>query len=156
MEQLLQGKTCLVTGRVVDNLTLNIRQIERAREINSHFEDAMLYYALPQHSTKISKPTITYNEKQKVVVIYNIGKEVIKIECAKEDKFDLKVGVGLAISKWLDCKKYKVLRTKFFRKNNKLDYKKYAEFILLDYFCYNVEQMEKFISELKDEGRKVL
>lgn len=157
MEQLLQGKTCLVTGRVVDNLTLDVRPTKLGiAKIDSHFEDAMLYYSLPKHSTKIPKPTITYNEKQKVVVIYNIGKEVIKIECAKEDKFDLKVGVGLAISKWLDCKKYKVLRTKFFRKNNKLDYKNYAEFILLDYFCYNVEQMENFISELKNEGRKVL
>lgn len=156
MEQLLQRKTCVVDSRLVDNITLNLTPtILDIVEMNSHFEDAMCY-ALCQKPTKISKPTITYNEKQKVVVIYNIGKEVIKIECAKEDKFDLKVGVGLAISKWLDCKKYKVLRTKFFRKNNKLDYKKYAEFILLDYFCYNVEKIDKFISELKDEGRKFL
>lgn len=159
MENLLQGKTCVVDERLLDKLTLEIRPTKLGiAKINSHFEDAMLYYALPQHSTKILnlKPTITYNEKQKVVVIYNIGKEVIKIECAKNDKFDLRIGVGLAISKWLDCKKYKVLRTKFFRKNNKLDYKKYAEFILLDYFCYNVEEIDKFISELKNEGRKFL
>lgn len=150
MQQLLQGKTCLVDGR------LDIRPtIIGMVKINSDFADA-LCYPFYQKPTKISKPTITYNEKQKVVVIYNIGKEVIKIECAKEDKFDLRIGVALAISKWLDCKKYKVLRTKFFRKNNKLDYKKYAEFILLDYFCYNVEEIDKFISELKDEGRKCL
>lgn len=109
-----------------------------------------------QMPTKILKPTITYNEKQKVVVIYNIGKEVIKIQCDKQDKFDLRVGVGLAISKWLNCKKYKVLRTKFFRKDKNLDYKKYAEFILLDYFCYDEKKVEKFIDELKNEGRKFL
>lgn len=156
MEKLLQRKTFVVNGRLVENIILDFTPYASGKtEMDSHFEDAICY-ALCQKPTKISKPTITYNEKQKVVVIYNIGKEVIKIECAKEDEFDLRIGVGLAISKWLDCKKYKVLRTKFFRKNNKLDYKKYAEFILLDYFCYNVEKMEKFISELKNEGRKVL
>ena len=111
MEKLLQRKTFVVDGRLVDKLTLDIPPYLSGKpEIDSHFEDAMCY-ALCQKPIKISKPTITYNEKQKVVVIYNIGKEVIKIECAKEDKFDLKVGVGLAISKWLDCKKYKVFRS---------------------------------------------
>lgn len=93
------------------------------------------------------------NEKKKTVVLYNEQKKVI-IKCHEEDTFNLEIGVGLALSKFLDCKKYRAMREFFRNKRKKLDYKKYASWVILDYCGYNHTKMNKFLEELEEKSIK--
>lgn len=93
------------------------------------------------------------NEKKKTVVLYNEQKKVI-IKCHEEDTFNLEIGVGLALSKFLDCKKYRAMREFFRNKRKKLDYKKYASWVILDYCGYNYTKRNKFLEELEEKSTK--
>lgn len=87
---------------------------------------------------------IIVDEKNRVVVVENCFKKLV-VKCDKDDKFDLKIGLGLALSHWNDCKKYRVMREFFRNKKRMLDYKKYANWVLLDYCDYNEKAVEDFI-----------
>lgn len=81
----------------------------------------------------ISRFIINYEKK---CVFLQLKDKKITIKCDKEDKFDWKIGLGLAISNLNDNLKYKKHRD-FFRnrKTHKLDVKKYAKWVLTDYYC---------------------
>lgn len=87
---------------------------------------------------------IIVDEKNRVVVVENYFRKLV-VKCDKDDKFDLKIGLGLALSHWNDCKKYRVMREFFRNKKRMLDYKKYANWVLLDYCGYNEKAVEDFI-----------
>lgn len=87
---------------------------------------------------------IIVDEKNRVVVVEsNFNKLVVK--CDKDDKFDLKIGLGLALSHWYNCKKFRIMREFFRNKKRMLDYKKYANWVLLDYCDYDEKEVEDFI-----------
>lgn len=106
-------------------------------------------------TTFFASPKLNWviNEKKKTVVLYNKLNKVI-IKCHEEDTFNLETGVGLALSKFFDCKKYRAMREFFRNKRKKLDYKKYASWVILDYWGYNYTIMNKFLEELKEKSIK--
>lgn len=87
---------------------------------------------------------IIVDEKNRVVVVENYFRKLV-VKCDKDDKFDLKIGLGLALSHWHNFKKYRVMREFFRNKKRMLDYKKYANWVLLDYCNYNEKAVEDFI-----------
>lgn len=88
---------------------------------------------------------IIVDEKNRVVVVEDYCRKLV-VKCDKDDKFDLKIGLGLALSHWNnDCKKYRVMREFFRNKKRMLDYKKYANWVLLDYCNYSEKAVECFI-----------
>lgn len=92
----------------------------------------------------IKDKKIIVDEKNRVVVVEDNFRKLV-VKCHKEDKFDLKIGLGLALSHWNDCKKYRVMREFFRNKKRMLDYKKYANWVLLDYCNYSEKAVEDFI-----------
>lgn len=105
-----------------------------------------IFFASPKLNWEI-------NEKKKTVVLYNKLNKVI-IKCHEEDTFNLETGVGLALSKFFDCEKYRAMREFFRNKRKKLDYKKYASWVVLDYWGYSYKIMNKFLEELKEKSIK--
>lgn len=95
-------------------------------------------------SKKTMRNKIIVDEKNRVVVVEDNFRKLV-VKCDKDDKFDLKVGLGLALSHWYDCKKYRVMREFFRNKKRMLDYKKYANWVLLDYCDYDEKAVEDFI-----------
>ena len=95
-------------------------------------------------TTIVRDKKIIVDEKNRVVVVENKFRKLV-VKCDKDDKFDLKIGLGLALSHWNDCKKYRVMREFFRNKKRMLDHKKYANWVLLDYCDYNEKAVEDFI-----------
>lgn len=87
---------------------------------------------------------IIVDEKNRVVVVEGDFNKLV-VKCDKDDKFDLKIGLGLALSHWYDCKKFRIMREFFRNKKRMLDYKKYANWVLLDYCDYDEKAVEDFI-----------
>ena len=101
---------------------------------------------------KVEKPKFLINKgKRTLVLLYHNEKIVIKPH--EEDKFDWKIGLGLALSNAnaININKAKAHRNIWFRnkKTHKLDYKKYANWVLTEYYhndmedLYNLEQRVK-------------
>lgn len=97
-----------------------------------------------EYSKKFSTKNIVVNENKKTVVIYNSSSKVV-VKCHEDDEFNIKIGLGLAISKMINSKKHRAMREFFRNKKKKLDYKKYAEWVLLDYCNYNPKDVGAFI-----------
>lgn len=95
-------------------------------------------------SKEMMRNKIIVDEKNRVVVVESDFNKLV-VKCDKDDKFDLKIGLGLALSHWNDCKKYRVMREFFRNKKRMLDYKKYANWVLLDYCDYDEKAVEDFI-----------
>ena len=55
-------------------------------------------------SKKMMRHKIIVDEKNRVVVVEDNFRKLV-VKCDKDDKFDLKIGLGLALSHWYDCKK---------------------------------------------------
>lgn len=100
----------------------------------------------------ISRFIINYEKK---CVFLQLKDKKINIKCDEKDKFDWKVGLGLAISHLNDNVKYKEHRN-FFRnkKTHQLDIEKYAEWVLKDYYhndMYDLENLELRVKNAKDK-----
>lgn len=100
----------------------------------------------------ISRFIINYEKK---CVFLQIKNEKITIKCDEEDKFDWKIGLGLAISKLNDNEKYKQHR-EFFRnkKTRKLDVKKYSRWVLNEFYgndMFDLENLELRVKNAKDK-----
>lgn len=91
--------------------------------------------------------------KEKKCVFLQLDNKKINVKCADEDKFDWKIGLGLAISKLRDNAKLKAHR-QFFRNNktHKLDIKKYANWILSEF--YHNDMIDLHNLELRVENAK--
>lgn len=93
-------------------------------------------------------------EKKTLFLQYNDKK--ITIKCHETDKFDWKIGLGLALSKVnaIDNKRAYFLRDIMRNsKTHKLDYKKYSNFVLNEYFNYDsneIKRLDKKVSETDD------
>lgn len=93
--------------------------------------------------------------KEKRTVFLQLKDKKISIKCDEEDKFDWKVGLGLAISNLNDNSKYKEHR-EFFRnkKTRELDYKKYAKWVLNEFYgndMFDLENLESRVKNAKDK-----
>lgn len=95
------------------------------------------------------------NREKKTIVLYNKFNRVI-IKCHEEDTFNLEIGVGLALSKFFDCKKYRAMREFFRNKRKKLNYKKYAAWVILDYCNYNSKEVEEYLKNIKEMEKENL
>lgn len=97
----------------------------------------------------------TINRKKKTLFL-NHYTEKITIKCHETDKFDWKIGLGLALSKVnaIDNKRAYFLRDIMRNsKTHKLDYKKYSNFVLNEYFNYNsneIKKLDKKVNETND------
>lgn len=97
----------------------------------------------------------TINRKKKTVFLqYNDKK--ITIKCHETDKFDWEIGLGLALSKVnaINNKRAYFLRDIMRNsKTHKLDYKKYSNFVLNEYFNYDsneIKKLDKKVNETDD------
>lgn len=96
--------------------------------------------------------------KKTIVLKENYSQRVCKIQCDKDDKFEVRVGLGLAISKIMNestkKEKYAFARDCFrYEKNHKLNYKKYSEWCLMEFFNCDLEEIAKIIMELENKGK---
>lgn len=125
--------------------------------VENHEQDVFDYFK-KMFETKgfveFVKPTSRFqiNEEKKCVFL-QLGSKKINIKCDKEDKFDWKIGLGLAISQLNDNAIYKAHR-EFFRNNktHKLDIKKYANWILSEF--YHNDMIDLHNLELRVENAK--
>lgn len=100
----------------------------------------------------ISRFIINYKKK---CVFLQLKNEKITIKCDEKDEFDWKIGLGLAISHLNDNAKYKEHRN-FFRnkKTHQLNVKKYAEWVLREYYyndMYDLQNLELRVKNAKDK-----
>lgn len=79
------------------------------------------------------------NKKKKVVAVITWQGIKRVVKCDKDDKFDWRIGLALAIERSSNKNgkiKYKKMRELFTNKKGNLDYKKYAKWVLFDFFGY--------------------
>lgn len=93
--------------------------------------------------------------KEKKCVFLQLGSKKINVKCADEDKFDWKIGLGLAISQLRDNGKFKAHR-EFFRNNktHKLDIEKYTNWILNEFYhndMIDLHNLELRVKNAKDK-----
>ena len=87
-----------------------------------------------------------YINESKKCVTYVCGDYKRIVRYCDEDKFDWKIGVALVIERGRKFqKKYGFMRKFLTSKSGRLDYKKYAEWVLQDAFGYNFEE-DKFLN----------
>lgn len=97
----------------------------------------------------------TINRKKKTLFLNHYTKK-ITIKCHETDKFDWKIGLGLALSKAnaINNKRAYFLRDIMRNsKTHKLDYKKYSNFVLNEYFNYDsneIKKLDKKVNETDD------
>lgn len=115
---------------------------------------------LPKEKNKWSSPKLmllsrfTINKEKKCVFL-QLDDKKINVKCADEDKFDWKIGLGLAISKLRENPKFKANR-EFFRNNktHKLDIKKYTNWILNEFYnndMIDLQNLELRVKNAKDK-----
>ena len=120
------------------------------------------YEALKTNLPRIFKqityhPRFLINKEKRVVFLqYYFTKIVVK--CHEEDNFDWKIGLGLALSNAnaINVNKAKAHRNIWFRnkKTHKLDYKKYANWVLTEYYRNDMEDLynlEQRVKQAKDK-----
>ena len=92
--------------------------------------------------------------KEKRCIFLQLNNEKITIKCDKEDKFDWKIGLGLAISKLNDNAKYKAHRDLFRdKKTHMLDIKKYTYWVLTEFYhndMWDLGNLEKRVKNTKE------
>lgn len=97
-------------------------------------------------------------DKVKKTVVFKKNEEVYKVKCDEEDKFDWKIGFGLALSHcygdqlhWKETREH--MRNK---KTHKLDYKRYAKWCVIEYFKNNViliDLIDEQVKKIKTYGK---
>lgn len=118
------------------------REIQRNRMISAQ-------------NTKIK--LIISTKKKYVKFVLPDGKE-IKVKCHKDDKFDWKIGFGLALCRQYEKvykEKYLAAKEHFTNKKGILNYKKLSEWALM--FCFDndynlLKKFEEKIDTIKAEG----
>lgn len=102
-------------------------------------------------------PRFLINKEKRTLFLQFYDTKIV-VKCQEDDKFDWKIGLGLALSKAnaISPKKAQNHRNVWFRnkKTHKLDYKKYANWVLTEYYCNNMEDLynlEQRVKETKDK-----
>lgn len=109
------------------------------------------------------------NPKKKTFVLLNLTEEdyIIKVKCDNEDKFDYQIGLGILISKWVAkanvgmpiLDKYKFAREKLSKRvdgKRQLNFRKYSEWVLLNYFHCDLEHIDRIMKQLREEGEATI
>ena len=95
-------------------------------------------------------------KENKYVLLKYDGYE-IKIECNEKDKFDWRIGFGLALSKMFGNQpKWKEHREFYRNKKRLLDYKQYALWCVMEYFENDMIRLNKLgnkIKEINENGK---
>lgn len=114
-------------------------------------EMGQLNKPLPQPS--MNRVMVLPDERLTILLI-DSKKYVIK--CHNDDKFDYKIGIGIAISKHLErvlkgsfTKELKLLKTS-------LDYKDYAEYCLKKYYAFDLNKVNKLFERVRKEQLEYL
>lgn len=95
--------------------------------------------------------------KEKRTLFLEFANRKVTIKCDQEDKFDWKIGLGLALSKAnaINEEKARVHRNWFRnKKTHLLDYKKYAEWVLIEFYNNDMEDLynlENRVKKAKDK-----
>ena len=89
------------------------------------------------------------NKEKRTLSLYFNNDRVI-IRCDVEDEFDEIIGLGLALSNMFDTIKYRKHR-KYFRnkKTRQLNYKKYATWVVQEFFNCDLLKINSIKSKLK-------
>lgn len=90
--------------------------------------------------------------KEKKYVLLKLCGEEYRVNCHEDDKFNWLIGFGLALSKAFgNNKKWKNAR-EYFRnsKTRKLDYKKYAEWCVFEYYGNDLSQVKELQNKIKE------
>ena len=120
----------------------------------------LLRYIFENHNKEVENPTrnmLIVSTKKKYVLLKIENKEY-RIECNKEDKFDWRIGFGLALSQHFGkLPKWKKMR-EYYRDKEKreLDYKQYALWCVVEFFDNDMERVENLglaIREIKGNGK---
>ncbi|MGN1337387.1 MAG: hypothetical protein ACI4WW_02815 [Candidatus Coprovivens sp.] len=123
--------TNMGTHGIYENFDCGVFEFEEIEDLND--------VVFPPPFKKYKPNFFTINRTKKTIHLSYNGNEVT-IKCSEEDKFDWKIGLGLAISK-VGAINNKV--AKFHRellrneKTHKLNYKKYSMWCLYEFFNYN-------------------
>lgn len=98
----------------------------------------------------LARKLIVREKDKMVILISNEGKVIIP--CDKDDKFDWRIGFGLALSNFHNKNMmYKRIR-EFYRKNGKLKVKPYAEWCVRQWSGDNPIVEELVAKDIKEKG----
>lgn len=124
------------------------------------FEDLKKIFQKPRLlSIQNSMPSLkitgffTINSKKKTIFLKFRDNE-ITIKCHEEDKFDWKIGLGLALSNINAIAENKAKwHREYFRnkKTHKLDYKKYANWVLVEFYNNNYEDIDNLKNRVENQ-----
>ena len=102
-------------------------------------------------------PRFLINKEKRTLFLQYYDRKIV-IKCHKDDKFDWKIGLGLALSNAIaiNPKKAQNHRNVWFRnkKTHKLKYKEYANWVLTEFYNNNMEDLynlEQRVKEAKDK-----
>lgn len=127
----------------------NDRKKQFYNALTGKFEDGKKITLLPFAQPKmfLGKKYVFYvNENKKTIVLKEVNSnKTIKIKCHPEDKFDVEIGIGLAISNLLNTKDFKYMRTLLRNKKNILDFQRYGKYCLASFFNFNLKQKNEFL-----------
>lgn len=95
--------------------------------------------------------------KEKKYVLLKMNGEEYKINCHEEDKFDWKIGLGLAISKMMKKdERWKIAFELCRDTKNNLIYKRYAKWSLNTYFKNDKNKFSKIketVKQINENGK---
>lgn len=126
------------------------REIQRNRMISAQNTKIKLIISTKKKYVKFVLPgnrTISAQNEKK-----------IKVKCHKDDKFDWKIGFGLALCRQyekINKEKYLAAKEHFTNKKGVLNYKKLSEWALMIFFDNDYNLLKKFeekIDAIKAEG----
>ena len=100
-------------------------------------------------NNKYSNKLIVCKEKKYVLLKWN-GKEY-KVQCHEKDKFDWRIGFGLALSQVFGNQpKWKEHREYYRNKKRQLDYKQYALWCIIEFYQNDIIAMSKLNNKIKE------
>lgn len=90
----------------------------------------------------------------KRIVIVKTGDNVChKVKCHEEDEFDWKIGFGLALSQAFgELPVWKATREFYRGEDDKLDYVKYSQWCITEFFCNNVIGFYELNKKVQDSN----
>lgn len=98
---------------------------------------------------------VLVDEQNKIVVLIVDTKRFV-VKCDKKDKFDFKIGVGLALSKLY----YQVYKGCYLKQiqylRNHMNYKEYAYYCFNEYFSYDENKIAELENNVKNENQEFL
>ena len=142
-------------GGITFNKVPPIKEIKSVQEIEMPY-NLLASGVVISRAKSYQRRFLINKEKRTLFLEYYSTKVVVK--CHEEDEFDWKIGLGLALSNAnaINERKSKWHRDKWFRtkENHKLDYKAYSNWVLVEYYKNDMEDLcnlEQRVNNAKDK-----